>query len=95
MPGHEHLHDAIDLIRVRAGGVFDAEAELLEARGFDNEVCQRQLLFAQTRLATMLARTLAVQEGRTVEAVLDSLAVAVLQVETEFGETVSRDDWSG
>jgi len=84
MTDHAHLCDAIDLVRARVDGRVDAEAELLEARGMDNEVCQRQILFAQTRVAAMLARSLAAHENRTVEQVLDSLAVAILEVETMF-----------
>ena len=81
MSGHDHIHDAIDLVRARISGRLDAEDELLDARGVDNEVCQRQILFGQTRVAAMLARALAVYEGRTPEQVLDSLAVAVMEVE--------------
>jgi hypothetical protein len=72
MPGHEHLHDAIDLGVPASVGTIDAEDELLETRGIDNEVCQQQILFSQTRVAAMLATALAVHEGRTPEQVLDS-----------------------
>ena len=63
MNGHDHTHDAIDLVRARLSRRVDAEDELLDARGVDNEVCQRQILFGQTRVAAMLARALAVHEG--------------------------------
>lgn len=77
------MHDAIDLVRARITCRLDAEDELLEARGIDNEVCQRQILFAQTRVAAMLARSLAPHEDRTPEQVLDSLAVAVMEVDAQ------------
>lgn len=90
MSGHDHIHDAIDLVRARISGRFDAEDELLDARGIDNEVCQRQILFGQTRVAAMLARALAVYEGRTAEQVLDSLAVAVMEVDAIRPDEGSR-----
>jgi len=90
MSGHDHVHDAIDLVRARLSRRIDAEDELLDARGVDNEVCQRQILFSQTRVAAMLARALAVYEGRTPEQVLDSLAVAVMEVEGSSSDEDSR-----
>jgi len=81
MSRQDHLHDAIDLVRARVSGRLDAEAVLLANRGLDTEVAHHELLFSQTRVAAMLARSLAIYEGRTVEQVLDSLAVAVLEVE--------------
>jgi hypothetical protein len=91
MPGHDHIHDAIDLVRARISGRADAVAELLDVRGIDNEVCQRQLLTSQNRLATMLATALSIHEGRTVEEVLDSVAVAVMEVESAVDVDQRRD----
>lgn len=81
MPAHDHIFDAIDLVWARLGGQIDAEAELIESRDLDNEVCQRQMLFAQTRVAAMLVRSLGIYEGRTPREVLDSLIVAVMEVD--------------
>jgi len=90
MSGHDHIHDAIDLVRARLSRRIDAEDALLNARGVDNEVCQRQILFGQTRVAAMLARALGVHEGRTPEQVLDSLSVAVMEVEAIGPDEDSR-----
>ena len=81
MSGHDHLHDAIDLVRARVRGHIDAETGLLENRGLDTDIAHHELLLSQTRVAAMLAGSLAIYEGRTVEQVLDSLSVAVLEVE--------------
>jgi len=91
MPGHDHIYDAIDLVRARISDRVDAVAELLDARGINNEVCQRQLMSSQNRLAAMLATALSIHEGRTVEEVLDSLAVAVLEVESAVDVDQRRD----
>jgi hypothetical protein len=99
MNGRDHIHTAIDLVRARVGGRIHAEAELLDARGVDNDVCRGQILISQTRVAAMLARALATHEGRTIEEVLDSLAVAVMEVESSFGtdepQKGVRDAWQG
>jgi len=76
----DHLPDGVDLVRARFAGGTEAEAELLQGRGLDNEVCTRQLLFAQTRIAAMLATIVADHEGRTPQSVLDSLTLALMLV---------------
>jgi hypothetical protein len=65
--GHDHIHDAIDLVRARTSGQIDAEDSLLVARGIDKEDRQRQMPNSQTRVAAMLARALSLYEGRTIE----------------------------
>jgi hypothetical protein len=91
MPGRDHLHAAIDLVRARISGQIDAEVELLEARGMSSEIYHRPILLSQTRVAAMLARALAVHEGRTPEQVLDSLTVAVMEIEAMSPDQINRE----
>jgi hypothetical protein len=80
MDHSDHLHDAISMLSARLTGGVEAETEFLEVSGFDNEVCLRQLLFAQTRLAAILVMNASAMERRSSQAVLDSLTLAVVQV---------------
>ena len=76
----DHLHDAISMLSARLTGGIEAEEDFMQRSGFDNDVCIRRLLFAQTRLATMLVMNASATERRSSQSVLDSLTLAVVQV---------------
>lgn len=86
MPGQDHLIDAVALLRAHVAHGVQAEHEFVELRGIDNDTDYCSLLFAQTRVAAMLVRALATEERRTPDQVINSLAVALLEVQ-------ALDDW--